>query len=90
LAEPGASPGYYIDTVLEIELTISNRNDSYGWHFQYLTIIGLALAMLTFVFGSLADITASRRLFVVKNALSVYSAPLEILDPAGSCFCVFI
>ncbi|MCJ1286610.1 hypothetical protein MMC26_005956 [Xylographa opegraphella] len=54
-------------------------NDSYGWHFQYLTIIGLALAILTFVFGSLADIIASRRLFVIKNALSVCSAPLEIL-----------
>ncbi|MCJ1322739.1 hypothetical protein MMC15_008089 [Xylographa vitiligo] len=54
-------------------------NDSYGWHFQYLTIIGLALATMTFVFGSLADITASRRLFAVKNALSVCSAPLEIL-----------
>jgi len=37
------------------------------------------LAMLMFIFGSLADITASRRLFVVKNALSVCSAPLKIL-----------
>ncbi|GAB7332984.1 hypothetical protein MBLNU13_g04683t1 [Cladosporium sp. NU13] len=54
-------------------------NESYGWHFQYLTIIGLALSTLTFSFGLLADITLSRRLFAVKNALSVASAPIECL-----------
>jgi len=54
-------------------------NESYGWHFQYLTIIGLALSTLTFAFGLLADITLSRRLFAVKNALSVASAPIECL-----------
>lgn len=56
-----------------------NSNESYGWHFQYLTIIGLALSTLTFAFGLLADITLSRRLFAVKNALSVASAPIECL-----------
>lgn len=54
-------------------------NDSYGWHLQYLTIIGLSLAALTFGFGLLADITLSPRLFRVKNALSVASAPMEVL-----------
>ncbi|MCJ1227525.1 hypothetical protein MMC12_004181 [Toensbergia leucococca] len=54
-------------------------NDSYGWHFQYLTIIGLTLATTTFAFGSLADITLSPLLFQIKNTLSVCSAPLEIL-----------
>ncbi len=34
---------------------------------------------MTFLFGSLADITLSPRLFLIKNALSVCSAPLEIL-----------
>jgi hypothetical protein len=34
---------------------------------------------LTFIFGLLADITLSRRLFAVKNALSVASAPIECL-----------
>ena len=58
---------------------VAYRNESYGWHFQYLTIIGLALSTLTFVFGLLADITLSRRLFAVKNALSVASAPIECL-----------
>ncbi|TEY40431.1 hypothetical protein BOTCAL_0431g00080 [Botryotinia calthae] len=54
-------------------------NSSYGWHFQYLTIIGLTLAFLTFVFGFLADITLSPRLFLIKNSLSLCSAPLEVL-----------
>lgn len=46
---------------------------------QYLTIIGLSLATLTFIFGLLADLTLSTRLFLAKNAFSVASAPLEIL-----------
>ncbi|GAB7366577.1 hypothetical protein MBLNU230_g8563t1 [Neophaeotheca triangularis] len=54
-------------------------NDSYGWHMQYLTIIGLSLAAATFTAGLLADLTLSHRLFQVKNALSVASAPLECL-----------
>ncbi|KAH8602688.1 FAR-17a/AIG1-like protein [Bisporella sp. PMI_857] len=54
-------------------------NESYGWHFQYLTIIGLTVAFLTFVFGLLADITLSPSLFLVKNGLSLCSAPLEVL-----------
>jgi hypothetical protein len=58
---------------------LRNSNDSYGWHFQYLTIIGLALSTLTFACGLLADLTLSRRLFAAKNALSVASAPIECL-----------
>jgi len=54
-------------------------NDSYGWHMQYLTIIGLSTASLTFIVGLLADMTLSARLFSYKNALSVASAPMEIL-----------
>ena len=54
-------------------------NDSYGRHFQHLTILGLSLATLTFVIGLLADITMSTRLFKVKNILSVTSAPMEVL-----------
>jgi hypothetical protein len=58
---------------------LRHSNDSYGWHFQYLTIIGLALSTLTFACGLLADLTLSRRLFAAKNALSVASAPIECL-----------
>lgn len=54
-------------------------NASYGWHWQYLTIIGLLLATLTFIFGLLADITLSPRLFAAKNTLSLCSTPLEVL-----------
>lgn len=54
-------------------------NQSYGWHFQYLTIIGLLLATVTFTLGLLADITLNRRLFYYKNVLSCCSAPLETL-----------
>ncbi|OAP55108.1 hypothetical protein AYL99_10808 [Fonsecaea erecta] len=54
-------------------------NSAYGWHFQYLTIIGLTLATVTFVLGLLADLTLSRRLFAAKNVLSMCSAPMEVL-----------
>lgn len=54
-------------------------NDSYGWHYQYLTIIGLTIAFGTFIFGFLADITLSPKLFLIKNSLSLCSAPLEVL-----------
>ncbi|RMZ82831.1 hypothetical protein DV737_g1866, partial [Chaetothyriales sp. CBS 132003] len=57
----------------------SSVNDSYGWHFQYLTIIGLTLATLTFATATLADLTRSWSLFAVKNVLSVCSTPLEVL-----------
>ena len=57
----------------------SRSNESYGWHFQYLTIIGLALATFTCIAGALADITLSPRLFHVKNVLSMCAAPLECL-----------
>lgn len=54
-------------------------NDSYGWHYQYLTILGLTVAFGTFIFGLLADITLSPQLFHIKNTLSLCSAPLEVL-----------
>ncbi|KAI4239671.1 MAG: hypothetical protein LQ352_007786 [Teloschistes flavicans] len=46
---------------------------------HYLTIIGLLLATISFIFGSLADITSSQRLFRLKNAFSVVATPLEVL-----------
>lgn len=56
-----------------------NSNQAYGWHFQYLTVIGLSLSTVTFAVALLADITLSRRLFLIKNILSVCSAPMEVL-----------
>ncbi|KAH7417429.1 FAR-17a/AIG1-like protein [Cadophora sp. MPI-SDFR-AT-0126] len=54
-------------------------NASYGWHFQYLTILGLTVAHGTFIAGFLADLTLSPTLFLIKNTLSLCSAPLEVL-----------
>ncbi|TVY40705.1 UPF0641 membrane protein [Lachnellula subtilissima] len=54
-------------------------NDSYGWHWQYLTILGLTVAYATFIFGLLADLTLSPKLFFIKNSLALCSAPLEVL-----------
>ncbi len=51
----------------------------YGGHFQFLTIIGLALSTATFAAALLADLSGNRRLFAIKNSLSVCSAPLEVL-----------
>ncbi|KAJ5440205.1 uncharacterized protein N7458_011203 [Penicillium daleae] len=57
----------------------NRANEAYGWHFQYLTVIGLSLSTLTFIVGLLADVTLSRRLFLIKNLLSVCCAPMEVL-----------
>ena len=54
-------------------------NEAFGWHFQFLTIIGLALATLSFCCGLTADLTGSRRMFFIKNVLLFCSAPLEVL-----------
>jgi len=54
-------------------------NQAFGWHFQYLTIIGLSLATLTFVVALLADLSLSEKLFFTKNVLSMCSAPMEVL-----------
>ncbi|GAW12273.1 hypothetical protein ANO14919_016360 [Xylariales sp. No.14919] len=52
---------------------------SFGGHYQFLTIIGLALALSTFVIGLIADLTLSPSLFQAKNSLAVCSTPLEVL-----------
>ncbi|RFU31346.1 hypothetical protein B7463_g4995, partial [Scytalidium lignicola] len=54
-------------------------SESYGWHWQFLTILGLTVAMMTFISGLLADLTLSPTLFALKNTLSLCSAPLEVL-----------
>ncbi|KEF63034.1 uncharacterized protein A1O9_01010 [Exophiala aquamarina CBS 119918] len=54
-------------------------NQAYGWHFQYLTIIGLSLATLTFSLGLVADVTLHRGAFAAKNVISMCAAPMEVL-----------
>ncbi|KAM7214693.1 FAR-17a/AIG1-like protein [Rhypophila decipiens] len=51
----------------------------WGGQYQFLTILGLAMSTVAFACGLLADITLSRRLFQIKNVLSVCSTPLEVL-----------
>lgn len=52
---------------------------TYGGHFQFLTIIGLGLALMTMVSGLLADLFLIPQFFTVKNSLSVCSTPLAVL-----------
>ncbi|CEI64138.1 hypothetical protein FVEN_g8985 [Fusarium venenatum] len=52
---------------------------AYGWHFQFLTIIGLSASLLAFVAGALADLTLSRTLFQVKNYVAVLATPMEVV-----------
>ncbi|KAF2645820.1 integral membrane protein-like protein [Massarina eburnea CBS 473.64] len=52
---------------------------SFGWHFQYLTILGISISTLCFTSGLIADITNSRTLFKVKNYLALVAAPIEVL-----------
>jgi hypothetical protein len=54
-------------------------SDKWGWHFQYLTIVGLLFSTLTFAAAVLADAASSPALFALKNALAVVAAPLEVL-----------
>jgi len=54
-------------------------NESFGGNFQFLTIIGLALATFTFAVGLLADLSLNPQIFSLKNTLSVCSAPLQVL-----------
>lgn len=52
---------------------------AYGWHFQFLTIIGLTLSLVAFAFGILADLTSIPVLFQAKNAVAVLATPLEVV-----------
>lgn len=57
----------------------SPENEKFGGVFQFLTIIGLALALTSMVLGLFADVTLSSTLFNAKNVISVGSTPLEVL-----------
>ncbi|KAG0643392.1 FAR-17a/AIG1-like protein [Tuber brumale] len=64
------------------DFLLKNPNEiskGYGWHFQFLTIIALSLATMTFVVGFLADLFLWQNAFIVKNWLAVGSSPLEVL-----------
>ncbi|KAI6246532.1 hypothetical protein HI914_05841 [Erysiphe necator] len=52
---------------------------TYGWHWQYLTVIGLTITIITSFVALLVDITLSKTIFSIKNKLVLLSAPLEVL-----------
>ncbi|OAA62708.1 integral membrane protein [Niveomyces insectorum RCEF 264] len=52
---------------------------SVGGNFQFLTILGLALSLVTYALGAAADVTGATPLFAAKNVLAVCVAPLEVL-----------
>lgn len=54
-------------------------NSSYGSNFQHLTNLGLLASSIAFIFGLLADITLSPKLFMIKNVIAFCCAPLELL-----------
>lgn len=87
-SSPGRGASAFVHLVGIISFSLSYKyltdfptfiNDSYGWHWQYLTILGLTVAYATFIVGFLADLTLSPTLFLIKNTLSLCSAPLEVL-----------
>ena len=52
---------------------------SFGWYFQFLTVVGIATALITFVLGLAADVTLQNAFFKAKNAVSTLATPLEVL-----------
>jgi hypothetical protein len=55
------------------------QNNSFGWHLQFLTILGISISTLCFTFGLLADTTNSTLCFTVKNYIALVAAPMEIV-----------
>ncbi|EKJ70475.1 hypothetical protein FPSE_09336 [Fusarium pseudograminearum CS3096] len=57
----------------------SNYSRSFGWYFQLLTVVGLALSLVTFSLGLIADLAPADILFKAKDAVAVLATPLEVL-----------
>jgi hypothetical protein len=56
-----------------------SQNDSFGWHLQFLTILGITICTIGFSFGLIADVTNNTTSFTVKNYISLVAAPIEIV-----------
>ncbi|KAL6708673.1 hypothetical protein ACN47E_002369 [Coniothyrium glycines] len=54
-------------------------NEAFGWHFQFLTIIGITICTACFSCGLIADVTNSITFFRLKNYLALVAAPMEIV-----------
>ncbi|KAH7402033.1 FAR-17a/AIG1-like protein-domain-containing protein [Phaeosphaeria sp. MPI-PUGE-AT-0046c] len=54
-------------------------NESFGWHLQFLTILGLSISTTCFLLGLSADVLNSPPLFLAKNYVALVAAPIEIV-----------
>ncbi|KAF5025292.1 hypothetical protein F66182_2625 [Fusarium sp. NRRL 66182] len=68
------SYSFYFLTIWDTPFAVA-----YGWHFQFLTIIGLTASLVAFVLGALADLSLNYSLFQAKNAVAVLATPLEFV-----------
>ncbi|KAM0412841.1 hypothetical protein ACHAPD_007888 [Fusarium lateritium] len=57
----------------------SNYSRSFGWYFQLLTVVGLALSLVTFSLGLIADLAPGSIISEAKDAIAVLATPLEVL-----------
>ncbi|KAI1003085.1 hypothetical protein K3495_g5119 [Podosphaera aphanis] len=86
MPSPGVSAVLHLSGIVSFSLSFkylsddtSYISDTYGWHWKFLTILGLAVSYATFVSGLIADITLSPLPFYIKNKLALLSTPLEAL-----------
>lgn len=63
---------------------------TFGGSYQYLTILGLAGATLTYALALVGDLTLSETVFRAKNVLSVCVTPLEVLISVLYCAIVAV
>jgi hypothetical protein len=69
--EDGYPPSPGVDSPLQ--------NESFGWHLQFLTILGITICTICFIFGLLADVTNNVTCFTIKNYIALVAAPIEIV-----------
>ena len=69
----------YIPSYVSRASTHTLKNESFGWHLQFLTIIGITICTACFTFGLIADVTDSSIFFTFKNYIALVAAPIEIV-----------
>ncbi|RKP10242.1 FAR-17a/AIG1-like protein [Thamnocephalis sphaerospora] len=57
----------------------NKADDAFGWHFIYLTILGLGLSLLVFALALVHDMTLISAVDRIKRAVLVLAFPLEAL-----------
>jgi hypothetical protein len=61
-----------------LETEGNEHAEGFGGLSQFLTIIGLSLATITFILGLLADVFLSPNLFLAKNWVAICAGSLEL------------